>query len=113
MPNSLCELSPNLLHLCKRTLAQSNYNWFELREVLEVESGCDSGEVLKRLQSDLPTLGFTKCQVDLISQSREAYMAAQSDPYGSERTARVLNGFVVTESESDDPQLIAIYGIPL
>ena len=113
VPTSLCELSPSLLDLCKRTLAQSNYNWFELQEVLEAESGCDSGEVLKRLQSDLPTLGFTKCQIDLVSQSREAYMAVQSDAYGSERTARVLNGFVVTESESDDPQLIANLRDPL
>jgi len=32
---SLDELSPSLLDLCKRTLAQSNYNWFELQEVLE------------------------------------------------------------------------------
>ena len=67
----------------------------------------------KRLQSDLPTLGFTKGQMDLISQSREAYMAAESDAYGSEWTARVLNGFVVTESESDDPQLIANLRDPL
>ena len=40
-------------------------------------------------------------------------MAAESDAYGSEWTARVLNGFVVTESESDDPQLIANLRDPL
>lgn len=34
-------------------------------------------------------------------------MAAQSDAYEPERTVQVLNGCVVTESESDDPQLIA------
>lgn len=78
-----------------------------MQEVLEAELGCDSGEVLKRLQSDLPTLGFTKCQMNLITQSREAYMAAISDAYEPERTVRVLNGCLVTESESDDPQLIA------
>ena len=66
--------------------------------------------LVKKLQSDLPTLGFTKCQMDLVSQS---YMTAQSDAYGSEWTARVLNGFVVTESESDDPQLIANLRNPL
>lgn len=64
---SLDELSPSFLDLCKRTLAQSNYNWFELQEVLEAELGCDSGEVLKRLQSDLLTLSFTKCQMNLIT----------------------------------------------
>ena len=40
-------------------------------------------------------------------------MTAQSGAYGSEWTARVLNGFVVTESESDDPQLIANLRNPL
>ena len=40
-------------------------------------------------------------------------MAAQSDAYGLEWTAQMLNGCVVTESESDDPQLIANLQDPL
>ena len=110
---SLCELSPNLLELCRRTLTQSNHNWFELQEVLEGEPECNSDRVLERLFYDLPTLGFTKHQLELITQSKEAYAAAQKDACELERTARVLNGCIVTEPESDDPELIARLHDPL
>lgn len=110
MSPSLCELSTDLLDLCKETLAQSNYNWFMLQEVLEAEIGDDAVIVSEKLFLDLPKLGLTEHQVDLVTQSKEAYAAAQTDAYESERTARVR---IVTESESDDPQLYATLHDPL
>ena len=107
------ELSSSLRDFCKTTLTQSKYNWFELQEALEAEPGCDSGEVLERLFLDLPTLGFTKHEINLITQTKEAYTAVQNDAYGSERTARVLNGSVVTESESDNPLVFSNLQYPL
>ncbi len=100
-------LSPDILELCKKTLSQSSFNWFELQEVLEAEVGCDVGRVMKRVFFDLPKLGFTHHEVDLVTQSREAYIAAMNDAYDSQRTVRVLNGCVVTDTEPDDPQSFA------
>ena len=111
-PN-LCKLSPSLLELCRKTLAQSNYNWFQLQEVLETEPQCNSNGVLEKLFRDLPTLGFTKHHLELIAQSKEAHVAAQNDACKMEPTARALNGCIVTEPESDDPELIARLHDPL
>ena len=111
-PN-LCKLSPSLLELCRKTLAQSKYNWFQLQEVLEAEPQCNSNGVLEKLFRDLPTLGFTKHQLELIAQSKEAYVAAQNVACEMEQTARALNGCIVTEPELDDPELIARLHDPL
>ena len=46
---SACELSASVLDLCKQTLAQSNYNWFELIEVLENEIESDPVGVSEKL----------------------------------------------------------------
>ena len=110
---SLCELSSDLLDLCKRTLIQSNFNWFEVQDVFEEKLGCDAVSITEKLFLHLPQLGFSKHQEDLVTQSKEAYAASQNDAYEAERTARVLNGCVVTESESDDPQLFARLHDPL
>ena len=46
----------------------------------------------------------SESEVSLISESYEAYVASLSDAYDTERAARALNGDIVTESESDDPE---------
>ena len=51
--------------------------------------------------------------MELIAQSKEAYVAAQNDACEMEQTARVLNGCIVTEPESDDPELTARLHDPL
>ena len=52
----------------------------------------------------MQNLCFSEHQIDLITQSKEAYTAAQNDAYELDRTARTINGCVVSESESDDPE---------
>lgn len=53
------ELSRFVLELCKTTPVKSNFNWFELQEVLEAEVGVEVGRVTKRLLVDLPTLRYS------------------------------------------------------
>lgn len=111
--NSSCQI-PDLLDHCKTILTSSNYNWFELQEVLEHELKCDAGTVLESVFFDcLRGFGLSQVQVDLVYQSKQAYMTAQSDAYESERTAQVLNGCIVTESESDAPEYMSDCVIPL
>ena len=81
--------------------------------MFEAEPQCNSNGVLEKLFRDLPTLGFTKHQLELIAQSKEAYVAAQNVACEMERTARALNGCIVTEPELDDPELIARLHDPL
>ena len=107
------EVTPELIEHSKQILALSEYNWFELQQSLECKVGCDFGPVLDRVYCKLPTFGFTQCQVDLVIQSRSAYIAAQNDASESQRIAQVVNGCIVTESESDNPHLYATLDDPL
>ena len=99
-------LTPDLLDLCKATFESSGYNWFELQEVVESKLGecCTSAmAVLDSVYNALPTLGLTKDQLLLVNQSRQAYIACAADnDFESQcRAARVINGDIVSESESD------------
>ena len=83
-------------------LEESNYNWFELIERLE--SQVEGVDVIEKLYLQIATLGFTTHQISLINQSKKAFTAAHNDAYELERTARIVNGCVVSESESDNPE---------
>lgn len=102
--SSTCELSATMIGLCKQALTESNYNWFELIERLESEIEGDHIEVSEKLYLQISTLGFTDRQLNLINQSKEAFSAARNDAYELERTARIVNGCIVSESESDNPE---------
>ena len=55
-------------------------------------------EVLETVAGNLSDFGFSQQQMDLAIQSKEAYAAAQD----TERNARMLNGLIVSEPESDN-----------
>ncbi len=90
--------------ICKSVLLESNFNWFQLQEVVDSNFPADSKRILNAIILNLSASNFSKNQDDLILQSHQAYLAAQKDSYCSERTARVVNGDIVTESDSDDPE---------
>ena len=47
---------------------------------------------------------FDTTAFKLLEQSYQAFLAVETDMYEQERTARSVNGEVVSESESDDPE---------
>ena len=97
------ELSPEIFDLCRTTLTDSNFNWFQLKEVLDSEVGASADKALEAIACELYTFGFNPHQISLVNQSKEAYSAAQRDGYDTEQYARALNGLIVSENESDDP----------
>ncbi len=101
------KLSPDLVELSKTTLSQSNFNWFELQEVLEAKVGCNVSGLMEGVFCNLPKLGFSQHEVDLVTQSRDAYIAAMNDTCDSQRTVQALNGCIVTDTDPDYPQSYA------
>ena len=81
-------------------------------EVLETQFESDAVEISEKLLQ-VSNLGFTEHHLSLITQSKEAYTAAQNDLYEIERVSRIINGCVVSESESDDSELFATLEEPL
>ena len=97
-------LSEDLIDLCKQTLSTSKYNWFQLHEAMEEVENINAEAVLDQFFLNLDSFDFQPSQLKLIVQSRQAYKAAQCDACGDERAARAINGLIVTDSESDDPE---------
>lgn len=66
----------------------------------------DSSDVSKILQEfflQIPHMGFSQSQIERTVLSHRAFQAAASESYEQERIARSINGEIVSESESDDP----------
>ena len=47
--------------------------------------------------------GFEKHELALIEQSRDAYLASVTKDYTQRRVQNAINGDIVTDSESDNP----------
>ena len=88
-------------------LVSSQFNWFQLVENVE--------EMTDRIALKLPVLlttfspspthlELTQKQMELTVHSHRAFVAATSASYEEDRNARVINGEVVSESESEDSQ---------
>ena len=52
----------------------------------------------------IPALGLKEDELSLITQSSQAFAEADTANYELERIANMINGDVVTDSESDDPK---------
>ena len=90
-----------------QVLSESNFNWFEFHENIEhMIEHCDSNNTAKTLENSLeiPHMGFSQSQIEHTVQSHLAFKAAPSESYEQERIARSINGEIVSESESDDPE---------
>ena len=82
-------------------LKESNFNWFLFQERV----GAEHNEASQNFFQEIPSLqAFTPSQLDLIVQSYNAFDATIQDSYEDERIARTINGEVVSDSESDDPE---------
>ena len=86
----------------REVLNQSDYNWFEVSNVLE--NKFPNTDVRNKVLSLIPKLELKERELSLITQSCQALTTADTANYESERIANMVNGDVVTDSESDDPE---------
>ncbi len=89
-----------------QALQDSGLNWFEFRERIEQEM-CEVppealNSLLDRIVNCFSTLGLSQHDLDLVTQSYESFQASVED-CDEERIARALNGEVVSDSDSDNP----------
>ena len=98
----------------KEMLRRYNFNWFELIENLKSQMQQDfSSTMLAQLYESLSKCDFDSDEVSLLRQSYQAFCAAEEDVYEQERTARAVNGEIVSESESDTPESYTTVSDPL
>ena len=105
-----------LTHAVEERLVQllrtSCFNWFEfvsqtessLKTVIAECGACES--VLQKVYASRSSCGFTEREVSLIEQSYSAFKSDEEQyAYSREKMERLVNGEIVTDSESDNPDL--------
>ena len=105
--NQKCSFSDTFLI---DTLKKSEYNWFELVERIEAEAQENTEGISKGVEGfykRISQLGLTDMELQKVDISHSAFLAAQDDMQSEERICRVINGEVVTDTESDDPEAYA------
>ena len=86
-------------------------NWFELvsqaETSIELEGECFSCEnMLLKFYSNRSNYGFTENEMRLIEQSYSAFKSDEEQyAYSRRKMERIINGEIVTDSESDNPEL--------
>ena len=83
-----------LLHLSK-------YNWFDFMEQL----GCQRSSEEETIFADVLKLGLPANALCAVQQSYFASLEVEKEHYEQDHTARALNGEIVSELDSDDPDL--------
>ena len=59
---------------------------------------------MEALFSNISKAELNPKELQLTSQSYDAYLAARNEGYEQDRIARGVNGEIISESESDDPE---------
>ena len=87
-------------------LQECEFNWFEFYERVEGMMGeCDDvNALLEGFFLRVAHMGFAQTHMDLTVQSHDAFASAVRESYEEERMARYINGEIVSESESDNPE---------
>ena len=98
----------NLLPQLQDIVKSSDFNWFEVVAHVESQFGPEKVDVvMNELISSIDELQITKKEKQLLEISREAFHADEKlNGQQRSRHADMLNGFIVTDSESDDPDVI-------
>ena len=86
----------------KDKVINSNYNWFEI--CAELEQEFPNVDFSSKLLNVISNLGLTEDKLTLVTQSYHAYLQSKQDSYEGERIANMVNGDIVTDSESDNPE---------
>ena len=93
-------------------LKKCNYNWFEFLVALEKLLHKDVSPISKALFDAIAT-HCNPDDMELVCQSFAAYSVTEDHQYEQNRIARVINGEIVSESESDDPEAYVGVSQPL
>ena len=87
----------------KEVLTMSNYNWFSVVETLMEKYGDVIETEVEKWYSSVLASDCTEQEKTLLEQSHNAYLASVEEQKQANRQADCLNGMVVTDSETDDP----------
>ena len=91
-----------------KVLHESDFNWFQFNErverMMEHSNDCNVFKNVEEFFLQIPHFRFSQSQLELIVQSHRAFEAAKRESYEDELEARIINGEVVSESESEDPE---------
>ena len=86
----------------------SNYNWFEVVEQVTSfypnSDGIALSPLLEQVLLKVPYLGLSDKHLESLVHSHRAFVQVRSDTYRDDRIARSVNGEVVSETESDNPE---------
>ena len=102
------------LKLCE-IVVQSEFNWFEVVARVEALVGLDDSDaVMTQLSSSIDKLRIGKKEKRMLEISREALLVEEEfNSFQKTRHADAVNGCIVTDSESDDPDTIEKAQSPL
>lgn len=96
------ELKVKLIDL----LRESKCNWFEFISRIESDSNENLRKECERFYRGLASYHLSNKEVELTQQSYTAFKCDEEQhSYNREKIAQMLNGDIVTDSESDDPDL--------
>jgi len=102
--SNVVELPADISSTLVSLLAESHYNWFEFHaKSIVLLEGRTKG-VLAKFFTNILHYGFNDHKLDLIKQSRDAYIAAEAEDSLQHRIADSMKGEVFTDSESDNPE---------
>ena len=91
----------------KTSLRKCDLNWFEFIEHLQSDQQKDVSLMSAELFESVSKCGLDEREIHLVNHSYHAFCAAEADNYDQDWIARVVNGEVVSESESDNPESYA------
>lgn len=88
---------------------ESNFNCFEIVSRVEAIIGSDKSDaIIAQLHASSNQLPFNEKERRILLISIEAFLADKESNSQKDRHAKALNGYIVTDSESDDdPSKIA------
>ena len=87
----------------KEILVMSNHNWFSVVDTLTDKYGDYIETELENWYPSVKTFDWTNGEMTLLEQSHSAYLASIEEQKHANRQAECLNGMIVTDSETDDP----------
>ena len=87
----------------KLVLYKSKYNWFEILDQLEEHLKKDVSTESRTIFSAFSRLDLRPEELEVLEQSYFAYLALCGDLYPQYRDTRSINGEIICDVESDDP----------
>ena len=88
----------DILELCE-------YNWFGILDIYESkQTECEINALSDRLFALIDNIDLSDHAIKLIKQSKLAYDSALRDAQEDDRITEQVNGIIVTDSESDNPE---------